>query len=164
MSDVAAQSGSSIGSIYHHFAGKSELFLAIWDNLQESLLIDATRGVAETKALGVSDALALFQGGARAFFDGIWRHRSTATIFFVGDVPPEFASTHRDWTEQWLRKNSTLLRLGSSPRDRMLVGVYTSIVSEATREVLACRSRRGVGSITDVALEIVARLDPRRWD
>ncbi|MDT5186876.1 MAG: hypothetical protein QOI29_5034, partial [Mycobacterium sp.] len=33
MADIVAHSGASIGSIYHHFGGKKELFLAIFERL-----------------------------------------------------------------------------------------------------------------------------------
>ena len=37
MADVVERSGTSIGSIYHHFGGKPELFQAIWDRVMEQL-------------------------------------------------------------------------------------------------------------------------------
>ncbi|WP_245913303.1 TetR/AcrR family transcriptional regulator [Mycobacterium kansasii] len=37
MADVVAKSGASIGSIYHHFGGKSELFLAIFEQLADDV-------------------------------------------------------------------------------------------------------------------------------
>jgi len=161
VSEVVSRSGSSVGSIYHHFGGKTELFLAIWEDLQDALLADAARGVAEAREAGKTDALEMFQYGSRAFLESIWRRRNTAKIFFVGDVPPEFANTRRERSQEWLRRNSTLLRVGKAPRDRMMVGVFTSVISEASREVVRCRTRRDVAAIIDAALEILARLDPR---
>jgi hypothetical protein len=37
MADVVAGSGASIGSIYHHFGGKKELFLAIFERMAEAV-------------------------------------------------------------------------------------------------------------------------------
>jgi AcrR family transcriptional regulator len=37
MADVVAASGASIGSIYHHFGGKSELFLAIFEQMANAV-------------------------------------------------------------------------------------------------------------------------------
>jgi AcrR family transcriptional regulator len=162
VSDVVAASGVSVGSIYHHFGGKYDLFFAIWSELQESLIADATRRVADARKQGVTDALQLFDAGARAFFEGVWSRRRIARIFFLGDVPPAFASTRRERGQQWLRKNSILLRLGNSPRDRMLVGVYTAVIAEAAQEIVICATRDSALDITDAALEIVATLDPRR--
>ncbi|MGH3532484.1 MAG: TetR/AcrR family transcriptional regulator, partial [Mycobacterium sp.] len=37
MADVVAGSGASIGSIYHHFGGKKELFLAIFEQMAQAV-------------------------------------------------------------------------------------------------------------------------------
>src|ERR1700758_2631090 len=37
MADVVAGSGASIGSIYHHFGGKNELFLAIFEQMADAV-------------------------------------------------------------------------------------------------------------------------------
>jgi len=37
MADVVAGSGASIGSIYHHFGGKGELFLAIFEQMANAV-------------------------------------------------------------------------------------------------------------------------------
>lgn len=31
VSDVVARADSSVGSVYHHFGGKEQLYLALWD-------------------------------------------------------------------------------------------------------------------------------------
>ena len=50
MADIVEHSGASIGSIYHHFGGKKELFLAIYDRLSadvELRVAEAAREAAE---------------------------------------------------------------------------------------------------------------------
>lgn len=37
IAEVVAGSGASIGSIYHHFGGKSELFLAIFEQMADAV-------------------------------------------------------------------------------------------------------------------------------
>ena len=42
IADVVERAGSSVGSLYHHFGGKSELFLALWQERgQAGDVIDA---------------------------------------------------------------------------------------------------------------------------
>ena len=36
IADVVERAGSSVGSLYHHFGGKSELFIALWQDLQQT--------------------------------------------------------------------------------------------------------------------------------
>src|SRR6201997_1098776 len=37
MADVVAASGASVGSIYHHFGGKNELFLAVFERMSSAV-------------------------------------------------------------------------------------------------------------------------------
>ncbi len=34
IADIVQRAGSSVGSLYHHFGGKSELFIALWQEHQ----------------------------------------------------------------------------------------------------------------------------------
>src|ERR1700746_1639979 len=34
IADIVQRGGSSVGSLYHHFGGKSELFIALWQEHQ----------------------------------------------------------------------------------------------------------------------------------
>src|ERR1700678_4639424 len=36
IADVVERAGSSVGSLYHHFGGKSEIFLALWQENQQA--------------------------------------------------------------------------------------------------------------------------------
>src|SRR5260370_12234861 len=49
IADVVERAGSSVGSLYHHFGGKSELFLALWQQHQLALAEVATPAVAEPR-------------------------------------------------------------------------------------------------------------------
>lgn len=75
MGDIAARSGASIGSIYHHFGGKNELFLAIYER-QSS---DIDRRIEEV-ARSV-DGSPSFDQFARAYLTRLAasRHILTAT-------------------------------------------------------------------------------------
>jgi len=56
IADVVDRAGSSVGSLYHHFGGKSELFLALWQEHQ----------LAHEKA--ASEAVALARKGGESSF------------------------------------------------------------------------------------------------
>ena len=46
IADVVERAGSSVGSLYHHFGGKSELFIAVWQDLQQAQEAAASEAVA----------------------------------------------------------------------------------------------------------------------
>src|SRR5919204_3584801 len=66
MADIVDHSGASIGSIYHHFGGKKELFLAIFERLGADIdrYIDAA-----TSKDGDLDRRHTFEANARAYLE-----------------------------------------------------------------------------------------------
>src|ERR1700691_1628356 len=55
IADIVEEAGSSVGSLYHHFGGKSELFVALWQQHQLSHEEAANAAVAQAKGQGVTD-------------------------------------------------------------------------------------------------------------
>src|SRR5947209_15309762 len=90
IADIVQRAGSSVGSLYHHFGGKSELFVALWQEHQAAHEEAASTAVAKAKRVGVTDPFELFSVGARAFLEGSWQRRDLAMLFFSGDSPPGF--------------------------------------------------------------------------
>src|SRR5947209_3661957 len=75
VADVVTRAGSSVGSLYHHFGGKTELFLALWEETQATHEEGAATAVAAARGAGTTDPLELFVTGTRAFLDVAWAHR-----------------------------------------------------------------------------------------
>src|SRR5580658_10228506 len=108
IADVVERAGSSVGSLYHHFGGKSELFLALWQEHQMAHEAAASEAVAQAKKDGVADPTELFCAGARAFLEGSWQRRDLAMLFFAGDGPPGFEIMKRRRGREWIGQNDAL--------------------------------------------------------
>jgi len=184
IADVVERAGSSVGSLYHHFGGKAELFVALWQDhqdAQEQRVVGAVAkargeeaapaqeeagGVEETceeaAAGGGEDLLTLFIEGARAYFDGSWEQRDVARLFMTGDGPPGFEMMRRTRSHEWVRQNAVLLGAGADPVDRMTVAILTTIIGEAAREIAASSSREEANALADAAVTLIRRLDPLR--
>src|SRR5215831_20817552 len=87
IADIVERAGSSVGSLYHHFGGKSELFIALWQEHQAAYDTAASNAVAAARRAGVSDPAELFAAGARAYLDGSWQRRDLSMLFSTGDGP-----------------------------------------------------------------------------
>ncbi|HEY1573717.1 MAG TPA: TetR/AcrR family transcriptional regulator [Pseudonocardiaceae bacterium] len=157
---VVERAGSSVGSLYHHFGGKTELFLALWEDHQARHEQNASTAVAKARADGEHDPLNLLIVGARAFLEGSWQRRDLVRLFMDGDGPPGFELVRRTRNREWLRQNAVLLGAGSDPVDRLTVAVLTSIIGEAGREIATCATKREAGTITESAVQMIRRLDP----
>ena len=158
IADVVERAGSSVGSLYHHFGGKSELFLALWQEHQLGHEEAASKAVARARRGGVTDPGELFAAGARAFLHGSWQRRDLALLFLSGDAPPGFEVLQRRRSREWAGQNDALLGLPDTALDRLYAAALTSLIGEGAREVAACRTRRQASKIIDAVVEYARRL------
>ena len=158
IAEVVQRAGSSVGSLYHHFGGKSELYLALWQEHQAAHEEAASTAVAKAKRAGVADPFELFSVGARAFLEGSWQRRDLALLFFNGDSPSGFEVMKRRRGHEWIVQNDTLLRLSENSFDRLYATILTSLIGEGAREVAAAASWRQANKVIDAVLEYVRRL------
>jgi AcrR family transcriptional regulator len=158
IADIVEQAGSSVGSLYHHFGGKSELFVALWQQHQVAHEEAANAAVAAAKERGATDPGELFDAGARAFMNGSWERRDLALLFASGDVPPGWEVMRRRRGREWIGQNDSLLRLTDRPEDRVYAAILTSLIGEGAHEVAAAASRRDADKIIDAVCEYARRL------
>jgi AcrR family transcriptional regulator len=158
IADIVERAGSSVGSLYHHFGGKSELFLALWTEHQVAHEKAASAAVAQARRSGESDPTALFCIGARAFLEGSWTRRDLAMLFVSGDGPPGFELMKRRREHEWISQNDALLRLADTSPDRLYATILTSVIGDGGREVAACKTRRQANMIIDAVIAYARRV------
>ena len=158
IADVVERAGSSVGSLYHHFGGKSELFIALWQDHQQAQEAAASEAVARARQAGVTDPFELFSAGARAFLEGCWQRRDLAVLFYAGDGPPGFEVMKRRRGREWIGQNDALLRLSDTSFDRLYATILTSLIGEGGREVAAAKTRRQASKVIDAVIEYARRL------
>ncbi|MFJ5957522.1 TetR/AcrR family transcriptional regulator [Paenarthrobacter sp. NPDC092416] len=158
IADIVTRAGSSVGSLYHHFGGKTELFLALWDDYQNEHEKLVAAAVAKARKAGENDPLALFNVGSRSYFDYTWKHRDLERVFIEGDTPPGFEVLRRERGREWVRQNSVLLGASDDTLGRLTVAVITDIITVAGQEVALSPSRHHADDVVDAAAVLVARL------
>ena len=160
VADVVARAGSSVGSLYHHFGGKAELFLALWEDHQAAHEEAGSAAVAALRETGETNPVELFIAGARAFLEASWRRRDLVRLLMDGDGPPGFELVRRTRNREWVRQNAVLLGAGTDPVDRVTVAVLTTVIGETAREVAACETKPEADTVTTAAIRLIRRLDP----
>src|SRR5438067_13346059 len=70
IADVVERAGSSVGSLYHHFGGKSELFIALWQDYQQAQEAAASEAVARARKAGLTGPFEMLSEGVRDFMAG----------------------------------------------------------------------------------------------
>ncbi len=162
IAEVVGRAGASVGSLYHHFGGKADLYLAMFEDhavRQEERALTAVRAA---RVLGESDPVRLFVAGSRAYLDGCWVERDLARLFLAGGGPPGFELAARRRYREWTRRNATLLRAGpgdvGEPWGDALVLVLTTVVSEAGHEVAVCDDEASARRLAADVLVLVERI------
>jgi AcrR family transcriptional regulator len=158
VSDVVERAGSSVGSLYHHFGGKSELFTALWERYRDEQHAIAATAVAAAKDSGITDPFELFEAGARAYLNATWPNRDVVKLIHDGDTPPGFQRLLRQSGKEWVKSNFRLLRADNQPVNRVLVALLTSFTGEARREIASARSAKEARQMVEAMMDVLTRM------
>ncbi len=158
VAEIVRRAGSSVGSLYHHFGGKNELFVALYDQFDDELGGRAATAVAQARDSGETDPRLQFAAGARAYLQGCWEMRALARVFVEGDSPPGFEALRRRRTQDWVRQNSKLLKVGERPVSRAMAAILTGLLGGAGREVVACRNAAEATELIDAVVAMLGTI------
>jgi AcrR family transcriptional regulator len=168
IADVVAKAGASVGSLYHHFGGKADLYLALYEDHARRQEARAAEAVAAARGEGITDPVALFIAGGRAYLDYCWQERDLARLFLAGGGPPGFELFRRRRDRDWIRRNAQLLTSsaeaapGPDPDTDVaieaLVLVLTTVMGAAGHEVSLSDSDDAARRFAEEVLGLVARM------
>jgi AcrR family transcriptional regulator len=158
ITDVVAKAGASVGSLYHHFGGKADLYLALFDDYQANQEHRAAEAVRAARLQGMSDTMQLWLVGATAYLKGCWEERELARVFLDGGGPPGFELIARRRYREWVRVNTALLNNEDQPLGETLVVVLTSVVAEAGREVAVQETEEAAMRLAAEYVELLGRV------
>jgi AcrR family transcriptional regulator len=158
IAEVVARAGASVGSLYHHFGGKAELYIALFEEYQTGQEARAAASIREARTVvGETDPMALFVVGSRSYLNGCWEQRDLARMFLAGGGPPGFESLSRKRYREWTRRNAALLG-AESEWGEALVLVLTTVISEAGHEVAVCEDERAAQRLINNVLALVEKV------
>jgi AcrR family transcriptional regulator len=162
IADVVGRAGASVGSLYHHFGGKADLYLAMFEEHAVRQEERAASAVRAARSAGENDPVSLFVAGSKAYLEGCWAERDLARLFLAGGGPPGFELASRRRYREWTRRNATLLRTGpgqpGEPWGDALVLVLTTVVSEAGHEVAVCDDAASAHRLAADVLTLIGRI------
>ncbi|MCW2545275.1 MAG: transcriptional regulator, TetR family [Frankiales bacterium] len=159
IADVVAKAGASVGSLYHHFGGKAELYLAVFDDYQTQQENQAAAAVREARLAGEHDPLELFLVGSRCYLAGCWEERDLARMFLAGGGPAGFELLARQRYREWTRRNALLLGAETEePWGEALVLVLTTIIREAGHGVAVCEDEATSQELATHVLDLIAKI------
>jgi AcrR family transcriptional regulator len=162
VADIVAMAGASVGSLYHHFSGKADLYFALFDELNGEHTDRARHAVRQARDAGVTDPMQLFLAGARGYLDATIEQRDLAGLFARGDGPPGFEPIWQQRLAEWVGKNAEFFARGGEPLDEPVAIVLTGAMMLAVGEVSRAKDSAAARQIADGVISVLSCLDTRR--
>jgi AcrR family transcriptional regulator len=159
VTDIVALAGASVGSLYHHFSGKADLYQTLYEELQQELAERTRTAVRKARDKGIGDPMQLFLAGARGYLDVCVQHRDVAGLFVRGDGPPGFEAVWRQRLVDWVSKNTEFFARGGEPLDAAVAIVMTGAMMLAVAEVSLAADAKRARRIADGVIEVLSRLE-----
>jgi AcrR family transcriptional regulator len=158
VTDIVTKAGASVGSLYHHFSGKADLYLVLFENFQSELTERTRQATRAARARGVTDPKLLFLAGATAYLDGCIEERDLARLFVSGDGPPGFDLIMRRRTHEWAVKNIEFFARSAEPVDEAVAIVLTGAMFMAVAEVSLDEDAGHMRRLADGVLKVMSRI------
>jgi AcrR family transcriptional regulator len=158
--EIVEKAGTSVGTLYHHFGSKADLYVRLYTDYQSRQHHRSARAFRAAVAAGESDPMTLFLTGTRAYLEGAWNDRHIGKIFASGGGPPGFDGLVRQRFRDWLDINAAGFDQAARPFSPTKLLVLTAIVTEAGREVTGLPSRRDAHAFIDEVLGLMGQLHP----
>jgi AcrR family transcriptional regulator len=151
VTDVVAKADASVGSLYHHFSGKADLYLTLFEEWQSRQTQRTKQAARAARAAGEGQPMHVFIDAARAYLDGCLEERELAALFLRGDGPPGFEVVMRERLRTWAQRNAALFE-----DEPALVVVVTGALAAAVNEVVLSGDR----GLAEEALAIIGQIRP----
>lgn len=159
VTDIVARAGASVGSLYHHFTGKADLYLTLFEEFHADTSGRARAAVRAARNSGVTDRKQLFLAAAGAYLDGVFDQRELARLFVCGDAPPGFDLVMRRRLREWADKNAEFLTRGEEPVDEAVSVVLSGALMLMVAEVALGEDARRTRRLADGVLGVMSRIE-----
>lgn len=158
VTSIVERANASVGSLYHHFGGKPDVFIALYEEYESRCSHAAALEVARAREGGESDPVSLFVCGTRGYLEQCRRDADLTALFLGGDGPPGFNAMRRRVAAEWVRQNGRLIRADDRRNGEALVTVLTTVTGTAGREVAAAVDDVHAGELIDDFCALIGRV------
>jgi AcrR family transcriptional regulator len=159
VTDIVARAGASVGSLYHHFTGKADLYLTLFEEFHADTSERARAAVRAARNSGITDRKQLFLAASGAYLDGVFDQRELARLFVCGDAPPGFDLIMRRRLREWADKNAEFLTRGEEPVDEAVSVVLSGALMLMVAEVALGEDARRTRRLADGVLGVMSRIE-----
>ena len=158
VTDIVNKAGASVGSLYHHFSGKADLYLTLFEELNNEQAGRTRRAMRGARDAGITDPQQLFLVGAREYLDVCTEQRELFRLFVSGDGPPGFDLVRRQRLADWMSLNTEFFVRSGEPLDEAVAIVMTGALGLCAAELSLSADAEHTRKIADGVIEVLSRL------
>jgi AcrR family transcriptional regulator len=159
VTDIVTRAGASVGSLYHHFSGKADLFVTLYEELHRDQVERTRLAVKRARDAGVTDPRQLFLAGARGYLDGCVAQRELSALFVRGDGPPGFDLVRRQRLVDWSERNAEFFARSGEPLDEAVAIVMTGALMLAVAEISLGADEEHARQLADGVIQVLSRIE-----
>jgi AcrR family transcriptional regulator len=159
VTDIVNKAGASVGSLYHHFSGKADLYLTLYEELNRDQAERARRAVRRSRDAGITDPKQLFLVGAREYLNVCVEQPELFRLFVGGDGPPGFDLVRRQRDADWVAVNTEFFARSRQSLDEAVAIVMTGALGLCAEELALSANAARARKIADGVLEVLSRLE-----
>jgi AcrR family transcriptional regulator len=159
VTDIVTRAGASVGSLYHHFSGKADLYLTLFEELHTDQVERTRRAVRGARDAGITDPQQLFLVGAREYLNVCMEQPQLFRLFVKGDGPPGFDLVRRQRLADWVAMNTEFFVRSGEPLDEAVAIVMTGALGLCAAELALSTDAARTRKIADGVIEVLSRLE-----
>jgi AcrR family transcriptional regulator len=159
VTDIVTRAGASVGSLYHHFSGKADLYLTLFEDLHRDQMERTRLAVRRARDAGIGDPQQLFLAGARGYLDCCVEQRELSAIFVRGDGPPGFGLVRRARLVDWSARNAEFFARSGEPLDEAVSIVMTGALMLTVAEISLSAEGERARQIADGVMQVLSRIE-----
>ncbi|MGO9216474.1 MAG: TetR/AcrR family transcriptional regulator [Streptosporangiaceae bacterium] len=160
VTEIVARAGASVGSLYHHFTGKADLFVTLFEEFHEGQAWRARQAARAAREDRVREPRQLFLAAARAYLDGCLEDRELSRLFVSGDAPPGFDLIMRQRLRECASRNADFFARNAEPMDEAVAVVMTGALTLAVTEVSLDEDAAHARLLACGVLDVLSGVDP----
>jgi AcrR family transcriptional regulator len=157
--EIVTRAGASVGSLYHHFSGKADLYGTLFEELHRDQAERTRLAVRRAREAGSSDPRLLFLAGARGYLDCCVEQRELSALFVRGDGPPGFDLVRRQRLVEWSGRNAEYFARSGEPLDEAVSIVMTGALMLAVAEISLNADAERAQRIVDGVIQVLSRIE-----
>lgn len=155
--DIVVASGVSVGSIYHQFGGKNEIFRALADSSLARHREVSKRATQKVIASGETDPLRIYVAGAKAYLLDTWKNRDIDRVTILLEGSADEAANSREQQARFLR-GSLGISIGQPPLPEATGYALYGLLNGAATQLVNIENRHMANEVIDYFCDLILKM------